>query len=111
MLACCGIDCSECAIYKAANDPEGAVRLAESWRAGGHPEAKPEWFRCQGCHGDRSLRWTENCQIASCCDEKGLQNCGECDEFPCSPYEKWAESPEHHRLAYERLKAMRTQSG
>jgi len=106
MLAPCGIMCNDCAIYKAAQDPAEAARLAEAWRANGVTKAQPEWFRCQGCRGDRALRWSEDCRIAPCCEEKGLQHCGQCGDFPCTPYLKWAEAPEHHKQAFERLRKL-----
>ena len=111
MLAPCGILCAECSIYKAAQDPEEAIRLAEAWRANGFENAVPEWFKCQGCREDRSLCWEEDCKIASCCEEKGLHDCSQCGEFPCEPYQEWAETPEHHQMAYQRLKDMRRQAG
>ncbi len=51
-FAPCGLDCAVCDIYLAAQRPEAALRLAEQWH-GWNPDAKPEWFRCQGCCGDR----------------------------------------------------------
>jgi hypothetical protein len=110
MLAPCGIDCATCDIYVAAHDPEAARRLADTWKSRGSSEAKPEWFRCQGCRGDRSVRWCGDCKIADCCEEKARQNCSQCADFPCETYQNWIGKWQHHRAAYERLLAMRDEA-
>ena len=106
-IAPCGLDCSACAIYIAAHDPEAAERLAKQWRQGISEKAKAEWFRCQGCRGDKSVRWCDDCKIAECAEERGLEFCSQCDDFPCVLLLVWAEEPEPHRIAFERLKQMR----
>ena len=111
MIAPCGIDCSKCSIFIAANDPEAAKRLAEEWRAGIQKDAKPEWFKCQGCRGDRSLRWSPDCELEECCTvEKGLKLCSECDEFPCPLLREWAAQYDHHREGLDYLKTLRQAS-
>lgn len=105
----CGLDCAACDAYRAAQDPAIAVRLAEEWRSR-NPDAVPEWFRCQGCHGDRTLRWCEECTIADCCEKKALPDCSHCADFPCQPYHDWVGPYAHHQAAYERLKRLAGQS-
>lgn len=99
----CGLDCAACDIFKAAQDPGAAVQLAASWRSWS-PDAQPEWFRCKGCRGERSLRWCEDCRIAGCCDEKAIEDCSRCADFPCKDYTDWIGPYAHHQAAYERLK-------
>lgn len=107
-MAPCGIICGDCDIFHAAQDAVAAERLAEGWRAGGLPNAKAEWFRCQGCRGDRTLLWTEDCRIRACCmGERGLASCAECADFPCQPYLEWAGQGEGHAAAFERLRQLR----
>ena len=111
MLAPCGIDCGVCPILRAAQDPKEAERLAEGWRAAGQPKAEPGWFRCQGCRGERSLCWTENCQIYACCvEEKGLDFCSQCDDFACEKLLAWVGADPHHAAALARLKEMRAEA-
>ncbi len=107
-MAPCGIICGDCDIFQAAQDPAEAVRLAEGWRAAGFQEAVPEWFRCRGCRADRALCWTDDCGIYACCvEERGLDNCAQCADFPCQPYTEWAAQGAHHADAAERLRLMR----
>ncbi len=108
MRAPCGIDCSACDIYIAAHDPAAAERLAQVWRDRGSVNAKAEWFRCQGCRGDRSLCWCDDCGLYACAvQEKGLDLCSQCDEFPCQKYTDWIGPYAHHIAAFEWLKASR----
>lgn len=38
---------------------------------------------CSGCiHMERPF-WGGECKVKSCCEKKGLNHCGECQEFPC----------------------------
>ena len=100
----CGLDCAACDIFQAARDPAAAERLAAAWRSW-NPEAKPEWFRCQGCKGDPAVRWCEDCRLAACCSEKQLQDCSLCADFPCPTYHDWIGPYAHHQAAFERLQA------
>ncbi len=110
-LAPCGLDCAACAIFQAARDPAAAGELAAKWRQNGFPNAEPGWFRCEGCHGDHALRWSEDCRIALCCEERRLASCSECPEFLCPPLQAWASKGEHHRDALARLYALRGGAG
>jgi hypothetical protein len=109
MIAPCGIDCAQCEIYKATNDPQLAEQTAKRWRETWAPKADASWFVCQGCRADRTLCWTDDCKIYPCCVEQhGLNSCSQCDEFPCATLEAWATDPSH-AAQFERLKEMRTE--
>lgn len=111
MRAPCGIDCAACDIYIAAHDPAAAEKLAEEWRGRGAEKAEAGWFRCQGCRGDRSLCWCEDCAVYACAvEQRGLDFCSQCDEFPCRTYLDWISPAPHHQAAFEWLKSTR-QSG
>ncbi len=103
------MDCGVCPIFKAANDLDFADILAERWRNAGHPNAEAAWFKCQGCHGDDALLWTEDCAMRNCClKERKLQNCSYCPDFPCkllSDFE--ADGVENHGVAVQRLKQIK----
>ncbi|NLA38210.1 MAG: DUF3795 domain-containing protein [Methanomicrobiales archaeon] len=53
----CGILCGEC-----------------EYRAG---------MGCRGCTAIEKPFWGDNCPLKTCCEARGLENCGQCDEFPC----------------------------
>ena len=104
MLAPCGLNCETCDIHLAPNDPELQKMLVEYFIKIGHQDAKPEWFHCAGCQGDRKDHWSPDCEIMKCCvDENKLQNCSLCSDFVCKKLEKWAKGFEHHQQAIEKL--------
>ena len=43
--------------------------------------------RCPGCHDNVRASW---CKVRSCCMERGMDTCADCDEYPdpmaCSSY-------------------------
>ncbi|MCI8778578.1 MAG: DUF3795 domain-containing protein [Bacilli bacterium] len=38
---------------------------------------------CEGCTNISKPFWGDSCQVKSCCENKNLECCGECSEFPC----------------------------
>ena len=38
---------------------------------------------CHGCTGMKAPFWGEECGVKSCCEQRGLNHCGECEAFPC----------------------------
>ncbi|SJZ34280.1 DUF3795 domain-containing protein [Anaerorhabdus furcosa] len=53
----CGIQCSKCEFKVKVNCP-GCTKIAKPF-------------------------WADKCPVKSCCEDKGLENCGKCDQFPC----------------------------
>ena len=113
MIAACGIDCSVCDIHLAPSDPEIAERMVKVFVNMGYKDAKPDWFHCDGCSGDRNSHWSSNCEMMLCCfDKKYLENCSQCDEFMCEKIEKFANDGfKHHQEGVERLKKIVTDRG
>ena len=107
-IAVCGLDCSECTIFKATTDAEIAWRVADWFRKERGIDVKAEDIRCSGCRGDRTQHWSSDCRILACCvDGKELDFCCECEEFPCDRLEAWAQSGEQYAQALERLRQMK----
>lgn len=47
-------------------------------RCEGKEEAK-----CTGCTTMAMPFWGGVCEVKSCCEQKGLDHCGQCTDFPC----------------------------
>ena len=68
------------------------VRIS-GWRGEGMYESRcgvccnscerKEAVHCTGCLTMEKPFWGGECQVKSCCQERGLNHCGECEEFPC----------------------------
>ena len=68
-IGCCGIDCGLCPRYHTAGSS-----------------------RCPGCAGPDFFEKHPPCGHITCCVKKRkLEVCSQCDEFPCSKFESWAE--------------------
>lgn len=113
-MAPCGLDCAVCDIRLVAEDAGAAERVVAWYREQGWlkpdeglPEIVKRSMYCQGCRGPRTLHWSPDCEILTCCvDAKGLLFCSECRGFPCEPLLNWATRGSHHVRALEALRRM-----
>lgn len=55
--SCCGVRCSEC-------------------------ERKSDG-RCKGCLNMNKPFWGGECLVRNCCEDKNIDHCGQCEDFPC----------------------------
>ena len=44
---------------------------------------RKEKVKCTGCVSMPAPFWGGKCGVKSCCEEKGLDHCGLCPDFPC----------------------------
>ena len=82
----CGIKRSECKALEATqkNDDNLRKMVAEDWSKIFNGEIKPEDINCTGCKSNGvQFAHCGECKIRECAEEKGLENCGFCGEFPC----------------------------
>ena len=115
-LAACGIDCTECNLFIVTmeKDKKVAESLVEWFRSQGwikqndgaeavlnkNPLCKGCWYITDDCF------WKCGCgkiDFRICCEEKKINHCGECDDFPCEYYKKWTEMHEGHKKAMDYL--------
>jgi hypothetical protein len=114
-IAACGIDCSTCPfphIHESLENAQKWVGQFREWKVIKQDEGAEEIMSkgpfCMGCRGDRSRHWSANCQILKCCvDEKGLNNCSQCGEFPCEKLVEWSRKRPQHARALARLKKLK----
>ncbi|MFB0558887.1 MAG: DUF3795 domain-containing protein [Candidatus Bathyarchaeia archaeon] len=83
ILAPCGIDCTICPAYQATqeSDYDELAKIVEIWASDDtHYEA--EDLVCDGCYGERVSTDCRACWIKNCVEDKGLENCAHCKEYP-----------------------------
>lgn len=93
LSAVCGLFCPSCTVYIGTQeDPQRLKAIA------GRFQVPVEEWECQGCRSEkRSYYCRNNCKMSACAAEKGIEFCGECDEYPCDELKKFqAERP--HRI-------------
>jgi len=80
LMAPCGIHCGLCPLYKALSDEKLRDNLAQMMNV------PPEKTTCQGCRAVEGHCPVigERCATFVCVQEKGVEFCYECSEFPCS---------------------------
>ena len=86
IIGYCGLICTECPAYLATmnNDDELRQKTAEMWSRMFNAEIKAENINCEGCIGDGiKFHHCSQCEIRACGMEKGIKNCGHCEEYPC----------------------------
>lgn len=114
-IAACGIDCNLCPIPQIHTDQKIAEQWVKQFKEWGllkeHQGADEIIARgpyCIDCRGDRSVHWSADCWILKCCvDEKELQNCSECGDFPCKKLLEWSQTHEGNQKALENLKYLK----
>lgn len=101
MTAPCGLDCWNCPVYLASNDNELKTKIAQNM---GIPV---EQVSCRGCRDENGLvpfhNMTEPCSVYKCINEKGLDFCYECSDFPCDylhPYADLASQVPHNTKVF-----------
>ncbi len=108
MIAACGIDCHECDMLQATKDTKIAQGIVDWFKKERNEDLKLEAIHCSGCRGDRAKHWSPDCWILKCCvDDKGLEFCNECNEFPCEKLDQWSKTNEGYEKALNRLKEMK----
>lgn len=107
MIAVCGLECHKCDIFQATDDPKAAQKIADWFKKERNEDVRLENIRCLGCKEDRTKHWSFDCWILKCCvDEKSLEFCYECDQFPCEKLIQWSKECKGYEEALDRLKNM-----
>jgi len=111
MIAACGLDCRVCKIRLAPTDPAAAEEIIDWFRSRGWlsdeegmEQVIERKMYCTGCLGDRDTHWDSNCWILACCvDQRGHNNCSECERFACDRLVDWAKQNDGYSAALVRL--------
>jgi hypothetical protein len=114
-IGCCGMDCHACPIPKIHT----GIKIAQQWvgqfRAWkvikdneGAEEIMARGPYCINCQADRTKHWSRDCPILKCCvDDHKLNNCSECDSFPCERLLKHYETGEGLKDCQENLRKLK----
>jgi len=74
-----------------ANDDALKIEIASDWSALYKRELKKEDILCKGCKSETLFLFCSSCYITTCNKERGIENCEDCDEFPCDRYNEFLE--------------------
>lgn len=45
---------------------------------------------CQGCVNIVKPFWGQSCAVKTCCEDKAINHCGVCEDFPCTLLKQFA---------------------
>ena len=95
----CGLHCGVCAILMAHrdNNVKFKERLVQVYSGNipgkgtlpGTENFSVDDIRCEGCLSEDRFMHCRQCDIRDCVEEKGIEGCHECDEFPCAFIEEF----------------------
>ena len=104
LAAVCGLFCPSCSLFIGTQEePERLKRIAERW------QVSLEAAKCYGCRSDKRFPYCETCKMSACALKRGIDFCGECEEYPCEDLKSFqAELPHRIELwkSQERIKAV-----
>lgn len=94
LIAACGINCADCEAREAtlANDNEKRKIVAAKWSKAYEAELSIESINCTGCM-EEGVKFShcKDCDYRQCVQEMELNNCAECEEYPCEEMEQFLE--------------------
>jgi hypothetical protein len=104
MTAPCGLDCFNCHFYLAHEDPEAMDMVEKLAEQHNLPVSAMLCHGCRNHDGQIPLQKkvfgdTHRCAAYECAKGRGVQLCGDCDQFPCNnlhPYADQAGSLPHN---------------
>ena len=84
IIAACGNDCAVCPRYTKPpfeQTPEELHKTAVLWHKIGYRDrvVSNEEISCMGCSVETWCRY----DIVKCVNEKNVENCGQCENYPC----------------------------
>ena len=88
IIAPCGLDCSCCQMFMAKDSPRLRITIHDKT---GIPI---EEASCSSCRGEEGVigchQMTEPCAVFKCSQERKIQFCCDCADFPCELYQPLA---------------------
>jgi len=71
------------------NDDKLREETAKKWSKEINLEITAKDLVCYGCKSSQTWKMCRDCPFVKCCKGKGLDNCGECDSYPCAEINKF----------------------
>jgi hypothetical protein len=88
IIARCGFKCNLCLIYRdnLKKDERNRQRFRDGLEKYYGDKLTLEECYCDGCmtpDSENPIRINTECKMRPCAIEKGLENCGYCEQYPC----------------------------
>jgi len=91
LAAVCGLFCPACTVFIGTREePDRLKAIAERF------QQPVEEVMCDGCRSDkRCFYCRDKCMMSKCAHEKGVEFCGECNEYPCEDLRTFQKEAPH----------------
>lgn len=87
-MSACGVVCSDCGAYLAAQkgDPAYQREVAAAWKRIFNLDVPAEALTCAGCTSVEGVAFAtcKECFVRQCVQAKGIAHCAVCDDYPCA---------------------------
>ena len=85
LLSRCGYRCDLCLAYRPniEKKPDNRQILSDGWFKYFGFRIQPENIICDGCLAEHPKLIDQGCPVRPCVNERGLENCGYCDQYIC----------------------------
>ena len=85
ILTRCGYRCDLCLAYRPniEKNPDNRQILSDGWFKYFGFRIQPDNIICDGCLADHPKIIDQECPVRPCVNERGLENCGYCDQYIC----------------------------
>jgi len=98
MLGICGVYCGACTTYRAYNDNDQSLI---DWEIR-HGMPRDEII-CMGCRSGLVNEWCSKCKFRKCISRRKVENCFQCEEFPCKELADFSKTRPHRMLGLRNL--------
>lgn len=87
----CGVNCEKCNAYIASVTNDDCVRqkVIDEWGKLYKRTFHIEEINCRGCKSDALFGLCAKCDIRTCNNDKDIDNCGDCELFPCERIQRF----------------------
>lgn len=88
-MTMCGYCCELCKAYVVnISRKDERERLSNLWHKYYDLNIPVDKIYCDGCRCDKdnAKRIDNNCPVRNCVLERGINNCGRCNEYPCATF-------------------------
>lgn len=107
-IAYCGLDCHKCDAFKAtqAKDFERIEKIAERWNRELKTQFTIKDIECDGCLSQRISGWCQSiCLIRPCAEERNVETCAHCTDYPCEKIEKFLSGEQTAKATLEKIRS------
>ncbi len=100
--AYCGLYCGSCEMLMGTkkNELENIAKLKN---------VSLDGVKCHGCKTDVLYEHCRNCQLKKCAQDKNIEFCIDCNEYPCQNLENFRNNPQYpyHIEVYESMEEIK----